>query len=481
MVQSIVEAIALNATKTPDKFCLSDGKDEVTYAQYYRRICIAASALNSLGVKRGDKVVLVMAQTVQCLATLHAIQRIGAVVVPLEKNVKEERIKEILDTTSASLLIAKKEIEGYAFAKAASLFEGETTFEPDFPTGDMDSNLLFTTGTTGKSKGVLMSHAADVAVSQNIVGGVQMKPDNVEILPMPLNHSFGLRRYYANMLNGSSGVLMDGVIFVNVLFAHMDKYRCTSLAINPAALTIIFKLSGDKLGEYAEQIDYLQTGSAHISEPDKDRLRNLLPNSRLYNFYGSTEAGCSCILDFNSEDNRENCIGRATCNSDFKVIDENGNTIESSADNMGRLICGGGMCMTEYYKEPELTAETMVDGYVYSNDLGYIGEDGLVFLFGRCDDVINTGGNKVAPSEVEDIALQFEGVRDCACVPAPDDVMGNVPKLFVVKEDGYDEGALLKFLGERLEYFQVPKIVAYIDEIPKTFNGKPLRRKLYDL
>ncbi len=481
MNQSIVEAIYRHSLETPDKLCLSDGKDEVTYAQYYKRIVTAAAALNNLGVKKGDKVVIVMTQTVSALAAVHAVQRIGAVIVPLEKNVKEDRISEIFEVSEAKLILIKKPVEGLPCASIKSLFEGEDVFEPDFPTADMESNLLFTTGTTGKSKGVMMSHGADVAVSENIVCGVEMKKDNVEILPMPLNHSFGLRRYYANMLNGSTGILMDGVVFINVLYKNLDKYKATSMAINPAALTIIFKLSGEQLGQYKDQLDYVQTGSAHISEPDKNKLRALLPNSRLYNFYGSTETGCSCILDFNSPDNRENCIGKPTCNSEFQVVDEDGKIIKSSPDNMGRLICTGAMRMNEYYKEPELTAETMIDGYVYSNDLGYIGEDGFVYLFGRCDDVINTGGNKVAPSEVEDIALQYEGVRDCACVPAPDEVMGNVPKLFVVREEGYDEGALVQFLSERLEYFQVPKVFAYIDEIPKTFNGKPLRRKLLEM
>jgi long-chain acyl-CoA synthetase len=480
MVKSIVEAIAKNAAEMPDKFCLADSKVQVTYKEYYDKIQAAAANLLALGAASGDKIVEVMSQTVDCLAVLHAIQLIGAVVVPLERNDKEERTREILDATKAKILVVKKPIDGVKCVSVEELISGDGKYSGEFPESNMSSNLLFTTGTTGKSKGVLMSHSADVAVSENIINGVEMKKNNVEILPMPLNHSFGLRRYYANMLNGSTGILMDGVIFVNVLFNNLDKFGATSMAVNPSALSIMFKLSGDKIGEYADQLDYVQTGSAHISEPDKIKLCKLLPKSRLYNFYGSTEAGCSCILDFNSPDNRENCIGKATCNSHFKVVGDDGKEIDSNADNMGRLICGGGMCMTEYFGEPALTAETMIDGYVYSNDLGYITDDGFVFLFGRCDDVINTGGNKVSPSEVEDAALQFPGVRDCACVPAPDAVMGQVPKLFVVKDNGYDEGELLKFLGERLEYFQVPKIVDYIDEIPKTFNGKPLRRKLYE-
>ena len=136
------------------------------------------------------------------------------------------------------------------------------------------------------------------------------------------------------------------------------------------------------------------------------------------------------------------------------------------------------MNMKGYYKQPELTAQTMSGGYVYTNDEGYIDEAGFVYVLGRRDDVINYKGIKIAPDEIEAAAMRFPGVRDCACVPMPDPVAGQVPKLFVAAADpdSFDRKALMRFLQEHLEPERMPAKCELIGEIPRTFNGKIQRK-----
>lgn len=485
MVQSIVEAVASHAKSNPSAFCAADGRYEVTYGEFWKYIFGYANHLKELGIKKDDCVVVRNTQNVVQLVTGLAVTLVGGIFVPIEKSVADQRILEIIDTVDAKLYIAAKVTEvPCQFERVTEVMKccAENADFESFPFPDKDdiAEILFTTGTTGKSKGIELKHRNVVAVAENVIDGVEMKKNNVELIPVPLSHSHGLRRYYANMLNGSAVVINGNVVLTQVLFDCMDKYGVTAIDLVPAALSAIFNVSGDQLGEYKDKIDYVQLGSAPIPDVDREKLRSLLPNSRLYNFYGTTESGCSCIIDFNRYPDKKGCIGRPTCNANFVFIGENGEPIEADKDNPGLLACAGEMNMVGYYKDRELSQSIMKDGYIRTEDLSYMDENGMIFLLGRQGDVIVTGGNKVAPSEVEDVAGRFEGILECACVPVDSPILGKEPKLFVAMKDGaeFDQEAIYQFLKDRLESYKVPKIIVEIDKLPRSFNGKILRREL---
>lgn len=472
-MKSILEAISKG---DPNKTAVIDVNGSYTYKYYLNHIISLSEYFKNIGVKYGDNVIIVSKQTELFLAAFHAIQYIGAIPIPLEKNTKIDVINETKQLTEAVAVIsAKEEQGGILYSELESINAESLEFNP---TLNNVAEILFTTGTSGKSKGVILSHKADVAVSENIIYGVNKKYDDIELLPMPLNHSSALRRYFSNMYIGSTAVLCDGIINMKNFYNFIEECKCNCIAMNPTALDIICKLSKDKLSEYKNQLRYVQLGSAHLSEEGKEKLKKLLPESHLYNMYGSTEAGCTCVLDFSVYVNMTSCIGSPTVHSRFAVVDENEEIFNSDKDNMGRLICSGEMCMEGYYKDEETTKSVMKNGYVYSNDLSYIDEKGMVYVFGRCDDVIVCSGNKISPEEVEDAAKLSGLLEDCACVAYKDEKIGTVPKLICVPKAEYSEKALTKFLTEKLEYYMIPKKYEIRDSIPKSFNGKPLRRKL---
>ncbi|MDD6022181.1 MAG: class I adenylate-forming enzyme family protein [Acutalibacteraceae bacterium] len=477
MFCSIIEAIKYHAVKRPEKICLRDAVGEISYGDYYELIEKDADFFVEKGLKKGDYVVLKAEQSVNYLSAFHAIQLAGGIPVPLEKNVKTERICEVMSQVNAKMCVGAQIGEmSFSYEDISESEKCGCSFA--LPNGGDTGEVLFTTGTTGKSKGVVMTHKADIAVAENVIYGVEMKKDNIEIIPMPLNHSFALRRYYANMVNGSSAILLDGVIFIDRFFECFDKYGATAAALAPAALSIILKLSRDRLKEYRDKIDYIQIGSAQLPENDREKLISLLPRSRLYNFYGSSEAGCSCVLNFNSEDDLPNCIGRPTVNSEIFFVDENCVRKASGKDSPERLVTGGKMLMKEYFGDSELTRKTLVGGAVFSNDIGYSDDEGRVFMLGRNDDIIISGGNKISPVEVETLAAESGMVEECALIGRKDPVAGEIPVLYAVINQRYNEEEFLMFLSERLESFMVPKAVRKINKLPKTFNGKILRKEL---
>ncbi len=477
MKATIIENINKYAIQAPTKLAVADVDSSLTYQEYWERIREVASYLKSIGIRKDDFIILKNTQNIEFMVLLHGIQLTGAVAVPVEKTANEGRVESLAEETKAKHFFGDLNISGVVCHSIEDPFayNGEV-FEFEFPESEEVSMVLFTTGTTGKSKGVVIQHKAEIAVGESLKSGLHMKANNVEVLPMPMNHAFSLRRYYGNIVNGSSSIILDGVFFIQNLFNMMEEYGATSIAMAPAALGIIFQLSKEKLGTYGEQLDYLQFGTAPISEADKNRLIELLPNVRMYNVYASTEMGCVCVLNFNSEDNKPRCVGYPSEGTVFKIVDNNGvEMVNGSPENLGHITYTGNMLMKEYYNEPELTQKTIVDGYVQTSDLGYKDEEGRIFMYGRADDVLSTGGNKVSPLEVEEVAMHFEGVVDCICKAKPDRLLGAVPVLYIVGED-VDTKQLKEYLKNQLEEFKRPRAVKFIDAVPRTYNGKVDRK-----
>ena len=248
----------------------------------------------------------------------------------------------------------------------------------------------------------------------------------------------------------------------------------------PAALSVVLKLSKGKLAEYKDRLRYIQLGSAPLSDKDRDKVIELLPETRLYNFYGSTESGCTCIYNFNRPETKDKCIGRPTHNTTAIIVDDDHNPIESSPERTGLLATKGGMNMNGYWNDIEETRSVFENGIMYSNDIAYIDEDGDIILLGRKGDVINVGGNKVSPDEIEDVAKTMPGIADCGCIPVSDPAKGSVPKLFIEMKKGceFNSVEIRSYLKSKLEPYKVPAFIEEIEKIPRTFNGKLLRKNL---
>lgn len=462
---SMLELLFRYAKSQPGRLCIADPEGSFTYGEFAALVEKKARQLCALGVEKGDRIMAMAAQRGDYLALQFAAHRLGAVFVPLEKNLPEERVKTIREITDAKLVLKSSKLDG-----------AEKEFCAPLPTLEETATILFTTGTTGTSKGIELSHRAEVAVAQNVFYGTEMEEDTVELIPMPVNHSYGLRHFFGLLLGGRSTVLCDGVTMAEDFFVIMDRYGVNALSLTPAAVNILLHLTGERLGTYRDRIRYLQLGTAGVDAAMKERLRKLLPHSRLYQYYSSTEAGCACIFDYRSDYSARR-VGKPACNSLFVVMDEAGNIIESSEKNWGFLSCAGPMNMTGYYKEPALTEQTVVNGFVRSQDIGYFDAEGYLCFVGRAGDVINTGGNKVAPEEVEEAAMFYGGIRECACSGASDVFLGQVPKLYVVPEDAehFDLTGLTQFLAGRLEAYKQPRQIVLIKAVPRNYMGKPQR------
>ena len=431
--------IRIHAEQCPDKVAVVEGDKQTTYSQLWNMVLQHAERFKAEGLGERQVKIFRTTQTLDFLVDYFAIHIVGAVAMPLEKDIPEERFLEVENRYGRLVM----------------------------PEGVAD--ILFTTGTTGVSKGVMVSHEAILADAENLIDGQGFSSELAFVISGPLNHIGSLSKVYPVMMLGATLVVLEGMTDMDLFFkAFQLPYQKMATFLVPASIRILLKLWKKELVKYASKIDFIETGAAPMMQSDMQELAETLPQSRLYNTYASTETGIVCTYNFNDGLYLAGCVGEVLKNAEvFTDID-------------GRISCRGRMIMSGYADEPELSAAVMRDGTVFTSDIGYFDEAGRLHLTGRMDDVINVGGYKVSPSEVEDAAMAIDGVRDCICVAVEHPVMGNALKLVVAMRDGetLDKRKIARFLAGRLERYKVPMVYEQTNEVRRTYNGK-LDRKSY--
>ncbi len=477
--RSVVKCIYRNSCKHPDKTAIIGTDITVSYNEFWKLIVACATLLRNNGIEKGDRVVLEASHTVEYLACVYGIQLAGAVDVPVESGAPKERVDEISQELTPKLVIEDKNpLHFFNTSLEEMSIPDDLTF--DFPEENQLQEILFTTGTTGKSKGVMVTHYAQMNMCESQNSVLNYSENNVWLIPTPMNHAAGLRKTHMSMVRGSTVLLIEGFKNLKIFFDSMKKYNVTSLYLPPSAVHYILMLASRELAKYDDQLDFMYSSSSALPGGDKEKLIELLPHVRKFDAYGGSEVGAVCYIDYNSVNRGAGCVGKANEGVDIFIVGEDYKPMNASKDNPGIIAIRSNTVTAGYWNEPEITANTIHDGVIYMTDLGYIDDEGYLFLVGRRDDVINIGGLKVAPTEVEDVALRHPSIADCACVPFEDTTFGRVMKMFVVMKPSYEfeMDSIVSFLESKLEAYKIPKFIDCISEIPKTYNGKTDRKKL---
>lgn len=483
----IVQRVFENSLKNPDDPAIIVNDTTTTYGELADIIYSVYRWMAAKGVKKGDHVIVQASHEVACPACWFAAHLAGGVMVPVEKSAPEARILEIARETQASFIIALKPNQAsdipWASFEEVYAIEHKYKFSADtaiaYPDIDLPSEIIYTTGTTGKSKGVVLTHRKKSLYVSSVTAGYGIREKNRILVAAPLNHVGGIRKTFLALGNGGCAVYMEGMSDLVKLFSVIEKHHVTSMFLPPASIRIIIYRTGDRLAEFKDQIDFVSTSSSPLFESDCDGLKKLLPHTRLYNTYQATEIPGGTAYNYNEIDFRPNCVGKPVRNLEIALLTEDG-TITKEAGVEGQICAKSEMTMKEYYNEPELTESVYHDGWFVSSDIGTFDEEGYLYYVGRKDDVINLGGYKIAPTEVESLALQSGMIEECICIEDTDEYDVAHIKLLVTVEDKdhFDPSLLNAYLSERLEKYKIPRTIEAVDELKKTFNGK-IDRKAY--
>ena len=441
---SLEDYLHQNAQRYPDKVAVACEDQSLTYAQLWQEVEKLSKSLS-----RNEVHCFRSSQDISFLVTYLATHLAGGVAAPLEHGMPEPLFQEVKARLQAS----------------------------DIPEGIAD--ILYTTGTTGQSKGVMVSHRAIIADAENLIAGQGFSHDLVFVINGPLNHIGSLSKIWPCIILGATIVIIEGMKDLNAFFHALDYSHSSLLTPHsskpklatffvPATIRMILQFAPEKLASYADKLDFIESGAAPLPQSDMLRLCELLPKTRLYNTYASTETGIIATYNYNDGRCMANCLGRPMPHSRILITPE------------GLISCQGDTLMSGYAGDTELTATVLRDDTVFTSDVGTIDDEGMLHLSGRASDVINVGGFKVSPIEVEAAAMSNSLVSDCICISANHPVTGRALKLLVVTPPGQtlDKRSLARYLADRLEPYKVPMLYEQVDAIARTYNGK-LNRKHY--
>lgn len=433
----IEDYIEKNSLLYPDKIAIVCGGEQCTYKKLQERVSRRVDELHKESYNKGQIVCLRALPSINYLVSYFALHKIGCVVAPLEKDIPAISFDKI-----------SKELCSYHLSDGAA-------------------DVLYTTGTTGKSKGVVVCHRTIIADAENLIDGQGFSHELAFVVNGPLNHIGSLSKIYPVLMLGGTIVIVDGLKDMELFFKALN-YPAAKVAtfLVPASIRILIQLCASKLSALADKIDFIETGAAAISQSDMESLCRLLPKTRLYNTYASTETGIISTYNYNDGKCMAGCLGKPMKHSEFFITED------------GHIACKGDTIMSGYVGDPEKTSTVLRNGIIYTSDMGVIDDEGMLHLKGREDDVINVGGFKVSPVEVEDVALSYYGINDCICTSVDHKITGRALKLLVVmkKDAEFNKKDIALFLRSKLESYKVPLLYDQVNEIKRTFNGKPDRK-----
>jgi len=477
----LLKDIFHHAEITPGKIALIESDSEISYIELKRNIIGKAAALQSAGLHKGDKIVLSAQKDKRFIYVYFAAHLLGVINVVVDSKSNEDRLKYIVEITKPAFIIG--------FQNPAINHICRSYDEFQFPQSDsiqtqallqsVDvADIMFTTGTTGNPKGVLLTHDNINSSAENINSVIRNTEDDIEIIGLPISHSFGLGRIRCVLKRGGTLILIGSFANVKLFFDTIEKYKATGFGMVPAAWQYIKTLSGDRIGRFSSQIKYIEIGSAPMSVAEKTHLAHLFPDTHIYMHYGLTEASRSFFMEFHQYADHLTSIGIPTTqNISVKIFDESGNEVPQGSE--GEICIKGNMVMKSYFL-PEENMDTFWGKYFRSGDWGYQDENGLYYLISRKKELINIGGKKVSPAEIEDVVLAT-GVVDCACVAIkdPSGILGEVPKVFLQKSKNAPTiTEIREYIAQHLEKYKMPYEFEWINRIPRSSSGKLQRLSL---
>lgn len=499
---TLTEFILAAARGFGDKVALVDGQtgESLTYAELVRAVEAGAAGLYRAGVRPGDVVALMSHNQPGYAVALHAVIAAGAAVTPINPVLTHREVTGQLTAAGAKVLIAADTVADKAAGAAAAagvaqMFvlggRGVTSFEalladgPPAPAPDLDpataiAVVPFSSGTTGTSKGVRLTHRNLVANLAQTRAGWPVGTDDVQAALLPFFHIYGFTIILNSGLLGGATVVTLPRFEAGGYLAALARHRVTRAYFAPPMLLMLAR--APEIDEVdLSSLRYALCGAAPMDVEVTERLEKRL-GCLIRQGYGMTEAspGTHQVFDADFPVTPMGSVGRLSPNTEARLV-RPGTDNDVTPGSPGELLIRGPQVMAGYLGNPQATAETVTDGWLHTGDLVRVDDDGLFWVVDRIKEMIKYKGYQVAPAELESVLLAHPGVTDAAVVGVPHTEGGEAPRAYVVSSGQVDEGELMMFVAERVAPYKKVREVRFVDEIPKSPTGKILRRALREL
>jgi long-chain acyl-CoA synthetase len=498
-----IAELAVRGLSTGEHVSIIFEGSEYTNVQMDKAACRLGNALKKLGVGPQDRVILQMPNAPEVLQSFQAVWKIGAVCVPVNFQVGAEEIAYIYqDSGAATVITAPEFLDKVRIARAgapgvknvivvsaepvagahhfAGLLAGNSDQLDIYPAADDDvAALVYTSGTTGRPKGVMQTHYALYYTAVNLQATTEYPPDTVTVAMLPLCHSYGIGLMNTALLRTLGKTVVLRQFNLEQLFSAIEKYRVNSVAAVPTMY--IYMLNYPDYKKYdLRSVKYYICGSAPLSVETWKQFKEKF-GGEIAEGWGLTEACANNALNPVLGMKKVGSIGKPMKNMEMKIFNDQDEEMPPGRE--GEIVLRGPMVMKGYWKQPEATAEMIRNGWLHTGDIGYVDEDGYFFITDRKKDIIIKGGENISPRAVEEVLYTHPAVSEAAVIGVKDKVYGEDLKAFVVLKPGETAEAedILAFCKGRLKRFFVPKEVVVIQAMPKSLVGKILKKELRKL
>jgi long-chain acyl-CoA synthetase len=485
-LQSVEFNIFYWAELSPEKISIYFKDERITYSQLALNILKVSHLLSfKYLIQKGDIVFLVADKTPLILYIYFALHLSGANVVIIDPEITAHRFDLIKSQTQPKFVlgnpikaISKDYVTEISLTESSNI---NLSFdEVVYPKLDDKADILYTSGTTGAPKGIQLTHGNIAAAVYNINSFIQNTDMDIELLALPISHSFGLGRIRCVLSAGGAIVLTNGFTNIKNFFRLIKELHITGLSFVPSAWLYIKKMSGTIIGDYAHQLKYIEIGSEYMSVSDKIQLYKLLPNTNICMHYGLTEASRSVFLNFRNDLENIETLGKESPNVKVAIVGESGELLGENIE--GEICIKGNHVANLYIGLTEVEVKKFYwKNYIRTGDYGILLKNGYLKIVGRIKEMISVGGKKVSPLEIEEVlnTINFIDASACIGIPDPNGILGEVVKAFLVGDSVLcDMTEVRSKIKTSLESYKWPVEYAWIDILPKTETGKIDRRKL---
>ncbi len=501
-----------SANLFPNKTALVHGNVRATYNQINNRANNLAVHLIENGLTPGDRVALLMENCLEYVISYYGILKAGAVVAPLNSDLKSEGLRAILTELEAKCVISSSRWEKllqevdlaacgiqelilrapklkwssapYVVSDLDSLSEARQTRNPDIQIQESDlASIVYTSGSTGGPKGVMLSQQNVVHNTFSICEYLHLTHEDIQMVVLPFFYVMGKSLLNTHFAVGGSIVINNKFAFPATVLNEMILEKVTGLSGVPS--TFAYLLHRSPLANSRDKLSslrYCSQAGGHMSTAIKEELRRVLPtHTAIYVMYGATEAAARLsYLEPLRFEGKMDSIGEAIPGVTLKVLNDSGE--EVPVGQVGELVAAGTNIMKGYWKNPEATAKVLVDGWYHTGDQAYQDEEGFFYLMGRKDDLLKVGGHRINPQEIEDTLMKSGMFIEAVVVDVPDKLLGNKLVILAVPINGEcSKNKVLVYCADKLPKYKMPSDLKFMRTLPKKTSGKIDRNFCRDL
>ena len=493
-----------HARYRPDHLAAVFEDQRLTWLEFNKQINRLANALVNLGIQKGDKVATILPNCLELMEVYWAVAKIGAVVVPASTLLLEQAMKTLLQDSDSVLLITHSQFvdkidairselpaiaedryiltdgskyRGYLDYHALKSVSDDREPEEIVVNPDDVFNIMYSSGTTGLPKGIVHTHYIRCMYANSFAAAFRMTPESVTMHAGAIVFNGAFVDLMPTIFVGGTYVLLKEFEPVNYI-ETIEKERVTHIMVVPAQVVAILNapnFSYDAL----KSLEMVLALGAPLHKEHKEALNKKLPG-RFYELYGLTE-GFVTILDKFDYERKPDSVGTPPPFFEMKILDESGREVPTG--EVGEICGNGPILMPGYYKRPDLTAETIKNGFLHSGDMGYVDEDGFLYLVDRKKDMIISGGVNVYPRDIEEIVVQHPDVREVAVFGIPHEKWGETPiaAVTLLTSGSITAEALKDWINARVAAkFQRVSEVVVLEDFPRNVAGKILKRVMRD-